>query len=359
MRGNNDRQPKKSSSGVKEIARRANVSIGTVDRVLHNRSGVAPYTKRIIERIIKDLDYKPNIIASRLASQKKYNFAIFIPSVSEENDFWQAPLNGITRAGDMVKEYGISLDFYFFDLNDKKTFERNAESIIENKPDGVLLAPSFIGEAGKFVAGCTEKNIPYVLIDSDIEDQTGLSYIGPNLIKSGRLGAQIIQLAGLQKEKVLIVNIAKEIDYHHYLKEIEKGFYNYFEADRIKAEIKSMEVRKADYRSVSLSLNKIYKTDFKPSVIFVTNSRVNMVARYLEEKLLSDVFLLGFDYIKKNIEYLKKGIIKILICHKSEEQGYRGVMTLYRHLLLKEPVEPCNFMPMDIITKENYEFYHN
>jgi LacI family transcriptional regulator len=28
-------------SGVKEIARRANVSIATVDRVLHNRTGVA------------------------------------------------------------------------------------------------------------------------------------------------------------------------------------------------------------------------------------------------------------------------------------------------------------------------------
>ena len=44
--------------GVKEIARRANVSIGTVDRVLHNRTGVSKKTKHKILEIIKELDYE-------------------------------------------------------------------------------------------------------------------------------------------------------------------------------------------------------------------------------------------------------------------------------------------------------------
>lgn len=61
-------------SGVKEIARRANVSIATVDRVLHNRVGVALKTKEKIESIIKDMDYKPNILAKRLASKRVPSF---------------------------------------------------------------------------------------------------------------------------------------------------------------------------------------------------------------------------------------------------------------------------------------------
>ncbi len=55
--------------GVKEIARRANVSIATVDRVIHNRTGVSEKTKKKFNEIIKELDYQPNILASRLASR--------------------------------------------------------------------------------------------------------------------------------------------------------------------------------------------------------------------------------------------------------------------------------------------------
>ena len=57
-------------TGVKEIARRANVSLATVDRVINNRGGVSKKTKEKIELIIKELNYQPNILARRLASPK-------------------------------------------------------------------------------------------------------------------------------------------------------------------------------------------------------------------------------------------------------------------------------------------------
>ena len=51
---------------VQEIAKLANVSAGTVDRVLHNRKGVSQKTKEKIQAIIAEHDYKPNIIARQL-----------------------------------------------------------------------------------------------------------------------------------------------------------------------------------------------------------------------------------------------------------------------------------------------------
>src|SRR5215217_3441533 len=95
--------------GVKEIARRANVSIATVDRVIHNRTGVSEKTKQKINDIIKELDYQPNILASRLASRKIITLAVLIPRVSDETDFWEAPLRGIDRAESEIKKYGIEV----------------------------------------------------------------------------------------------------------------------------------------------------------------------------------------------------------------------------------------------------------
>jgi LacI family transcriptional regulator len=346
--------------GVKEIAKRANVSIATVDRVLHNRPGVSPYTKRKIEKIIKEINYQPNVLASRLASRKIFRFAALIPKVSTETNFWQAPLDGIKRAGEMVKEYGIKIDLYFFDLNDRKSFEKQADLILKNGPDGILLAPSFINEAKRFTTLCKKHKIPYVLIDSNIPDQEGLCYIGPNLFRSGYLGAQLMNFITDNKSEILVVNIAKEVDDHNYLLQIEEGFRAYFKYRNLyDKNILRLDITLTDYSSVEKELSKIFTSHPGLKGIFVTNSRVFSVARYLEKTKKEDIFLIGYDFIKENIEYLKKEIIQILICHKPYEQGYKGIMALYQHFILGTTIDKVSFMPIDIITKENYEFYHN
>ncbi len=349
----------KKYHGVKEIARRANVSIATVDRVLHNRPGVSPYTKRKIERIIKELDYKPNIIASRLASRKKYHIAVLIPSVSRETDFWQAPLDGILRAEETVKEFGVKITFYFFDLDNRKSFNEQSGKILDAKVDGILLAPSFIDEARQFTDVCRNRKIPYVLIDSNIPHQEGLCYIGPHLFRSGFLGAQLVNLVLKEDSRILVVNIAREVDDHNYLLEIEEGFRAYFSYHNLRPDINKIDVTLTDHISVVKALQEVFEKKRSPKAVFVTNSRVATVARFFEKTKIERPLLIGYDFIKENIEYLKRDLIDILICHKSEEQGYKGITTLYQHLVLSQAVEPVHFMPIDIITKENYEFYHN
>jgi LacI family transcriptional regulator len=108
--------------GIKEIARLAKVSIATVDRVIHNRAGVSGKTKENIDRIIKELNYQPNIFARRLASRKILNFAVLIPNISEETDFWEAQIKGVEQAETEIKQNGININRLFFELNKKETF---------------------------------------------------------------------------------------------------------------------------------------------------------------------------------------------------------------------------------------------
>lgn len=44
---------------IKDIARLADVSVGTVDRVLHGRTGVSEASRKRVEEILKQLDYQP------------------------------------------------------------------------------------------------------------------------------------------------------------------------------------------------------------------------------------------------------------------------------------------------------------
>ena len=56
---------------IKDIARLANVSTGTVDRVLHNRGEVSAKSREKVEKVLKEINYQPNIYASALASRSE------------------------------------------------------------------------------------------------------------------------------------------------------------------------------------------------------------------------------------------------------------------------------------------------
>src|SRR5690606_30981408 len=122
-------------------------------------------------------------------------------------------------------------------------------------------------------------------------------------------------------------------------------------------EIVRLDIFQSDYLSVAKELSRTFRDHPEIEVVFVTNSRVFSVARYLEEYGIKNIHLIGYDFLKENVNYLNKEIIDFLICHKPEEQGYRGIMSLYHHLALSLPIEKIYFMPIDVITKENQEFY--
>jgi LacI family transcriptional regulator len=345
--------------GIKEIARRANVSIATVDRVLHNRTGVAARTRDKINAIIQDLNYQPNILARRLASRHVIKFAVLIPRISNETEFWQAPLNGIDQADAAIRQYGIKIEKYFFDQNDKASFVIQSRLILEAKVDGVLLAPNFIEESIAFTNACRKQHIPYIFINSDIPYQDSLTYIGPDLFRSGYLGAHLINYL-FESGKLLLVNISRDINNnYHYLLRKEEGVRSYFKDHPSKKEVFKVDIRQTDYASIKEKLSEVLSLNPDIKAIFVTNSRVSSVAHYLEEAGITDKLLIGFDFLKDNIDYLMKGIIDFLICQKPQEQGYRGIMALYNSLVQQMPIEKVQFMPIDIITKENYAFYSN
>ncbi|WP_276363758.1 LacI family DNA-binding transcriptional regulator [Daejeonella sp. H1SJ63] len=345
-------------TGVKEIARRANVSIATVDRVLHNRKGVSEQTKEKISKIIEELNYKPNLLAQRLASRKTLRIATLIPESSNETSFWEAPLQGIEQADAEIKQLGIIVDKYFYDQNLIDSFVDQTRIILESKPDGILLAPSFIEESVVFTEKCRELKIPYVLIDSDLPNQGSLSYIGPNLYHSGYLGAHLVSYLTGPEDKTLIVNISREIDNHHHLLKKEEGFRAYFKDHHKPDNIIKIDIRETDLKSIEHQLSKVFEENNDIKVVFVTNSRVSTVAHFIES-LGKDLILIGYDFLKENIGYMDKGVIDFLVCQKPKQQAYRGLMSLYQHLAFSSPVEKIYFMPIDILTKENSSFYRN
>jgi len=208
----------KAKIRIKDIAEQAGVSVGTVDRVLHNRGEVAEETKRKILEIAKENNYQPNLIARALTSKKQCIFASLLPTPSEEDIFWKRPLNGISDAALELEQFQVQVENFFFEHYNEKDFVKQTEAILKLQPAGVVFSPIFKKESLEFVRKLEAKEIPYVFLESKIEDCNYLAYVGSDGYHGGRVAANLIDFGVAPSDDILIVNLAKDLENIHHLK---------------------------------------------------------------------------------------------------------------------------------------------
>ena len=332
-----------------------------MDRVIHCRGEVSPETKKKIKDILKKNNYHPNIMASTLASKKDHVFVLLFPKPISKESYWNKPLIGVQKAMTELSTYGVKIILYQFSQNDPDSFRMEAEEILKNPPEGIVLAPYFSRETKDIVTKLKKLNIPYVFIDSNLKGCSKLSYIGQDSFQSGALTAKLFDFSLPGKANILIVYFGQERDNLNHLKQREKGFYNFFiENDPKKLKkLTTLEIENLSEKDYFPILDKAFNDIGKIDGIFVTNSQAYRVGDYLKKnrKGKEKIKIIGHDLIKKNIEYLENNVIDFLICQHPEEQGYQSVETLFRYLIQKDKVHEENYTPIDIITKENYKFY--
>ena len=305
------------------------------------------------------MDYRPNILASTLASKKMHTFAILTPEPQSDEAYWNKPLIGVHRAISELQQYGVLISVYQFSQADPVSFKEKAAEILESLPEGVVMAPFFSRESKALIEKLNERHIPYVFIDSNLKECNKISYIGQNSFQSGALSAKLFDFTLPGKANILIIHFAKQMDNQNHLVQRENGFYNYFEQTDPQGikKLTTIEIENPDGESFFPLLDQEFKSSGTIDGIFVTNSQVYRMAGFLEKRNLQKVRLIGHDLIRQNVEYLRKGVVDFLICQRPEEQGYQAVETLFQHVILKNQVPPENFTSIDIITKENLNFY--
>ncbi len=67
--------------------------------------------------------------------------------------------------------------------------------------------------------------------------------------------------------------------------------------------------------------------------------------------------MVGFDLIEPNLQLLGENKIRFLINQNAWHQGYLGILTLVNHLILRKETPTIQYLPLDIIVRENVEYY--
>ena len=321
---------------------------------MHNRGGVSKATHARILKAIEELNYKPNILASRLKSKKQFTIAVLIPKATDAIPFWYAHNKGFEQALAEFDQFGLNLDILTFDQNSETSFKKNTNKIIRGKYDGVFMVPIFYDETVKLLTHPKMSKIPVIFFDSNIPSQNNSSFIGQNSGDSGFLSASILNRCLMGTDDILIASISSKEDNHIQFLAREEGFRSFFEgSDR---QLYKYENKTGKVSDIEGEISAILKKRRSIKGIFATNG-INKIAAVIHGLNKKDFRLIGYDLIDENVFYLELGVIDFLVSQQPDKQAYNGIKLFYEYFILKQGIQKTYYMPLDIVMKANLKYY--
>ena len=342
---------------LKDIAKMAKVSVGTVDRVIHKRGEVSIESYKKVMAIVEKTGYKPNLIAQSLGNHKTFRIVAVLPDASQD-EYWNMAYEGVMNAQKNWSQYGISIKILFFNLYDKNAFKKTFKAAIKLKPDALLTAPLFYQEAVEYLEICRSNKIPFALFNNNIPKSSALTFIGQDLYVSGIVGAELLHIDQKGAGTYAILHIYDDIQNSVHLSEKEKGFKKYFSNNgHNKCKVVSMDLNLRHERTLEKELDQLLNiTDLK-GILVTTSKGASIVSKLLEKHGKNGIRLVAYDLLEQNILYLKKGIIDFLINQNSKRQAFTGITQIANHLVFKKEVGPVYHFPLEIITRGNLKSY--
>ncbi|RKD27565.1 transcriptional regulator, LacI family [Caminicella sporogenes DSM 14501] len=282
---------------IKDVARKANVSISTVSRVINDSKPVSDEIRQRVLKVIEELGYTPNPVARSLVMKKSQLIGVIVPNIS--NYFIGEMLNGVEEIGKMYN-YDILLCNSYGELEQELKYL----SLLKSKQvEGIIFMTWNLKKEHKEFL---EKiDIPVVMINrntSDINipsvciDHFGAAYEMTNyLINKGHKKIALIRTG--------IGNDAFGVDQY-------KGYTKALKEHNI--EIDESLIKNGDFKLEKAydSVVEMIKNNNLPTAIFATSDymAIGAMNALIDNgfKVPDDVSVVGFNDIKLASMYRPK-----------------------------------------------------
>lgn len=340
---------------IKDIAAQAGVSAGTVDRILHNRGNVSEKARIAVEKVLKQVDYKPNIHLSGLSLKKTYEIFITTPHASH-GEYWESIHNGIQEAINQHESLNIKTTYLTYDQYNIYSCQNVFTQILILSPDAVIIGPTFKEETIDLANKLTEKNIPFAFVDSMVEGTSPLAFYSANHYILGYLMCKLLKSLIPESSDIGVLQAIRIGDQSANTSILRrKGVHDYLTEINFKNGVHNIQFSVYEAQKNEDKMRDFFASHRNVKGIIVLNSRGNVVANFLKKNQINDVELVCVDLTKPNIEALKEGEISFLIDQNPDYQGYVAMKTLLEHLILQTRPKVENYMPLNIVTKETID----
>lgn len=278
---------KATRAKIQDVAKQSNVSMMTVSRVLNNDSKVSEKTRTKVMAAVKQLNYRPNVSARRLASSKSFFLGLLYdnPSASYVSQFLLAALKQCRQKG-----YHLVIDEADADM--AVTLASVEELVNITQVDGIILLPP-VCDNQEIVTLLQASNVPFVRVAPDtqlnsspyicMDDYQAAFEVTENLINKGH--KKIAHIIGDLKQG------ASRLRYQGYLDALR--------SNQINIPPEYIEQGGFTYKSGMTAAKNLLALDDKPTAIFASNDDMAAatisVAHMNNIDVPSQLSIIGFD----------------------------------------------------------------
>ena len=281
-------------AGIKEVAKRAGVSISTVSNVMNGKKPVSPELAARVNEAIEELQYEANPVGRGLKSNKTNQVGVIVPSFNQV--YFPAILQGIHEAG--IK-YGYNI--LVFETNRNVELEKEHVRFLQRSwSDGIILASYANGENisdRKYIrslveSGSRKKPIPVVSLENVLDP--GIDAVVIDNKKAAGLAVNHLISLGHRS----IAHIAAPLKFQIGSLRLE-GFREAMRQAGLAADDALIE--EGDYSPISgyHAMKEILKRGKEFSAVFASNDQMGIGAiRALQDegrRIPEDVAVIGID----------------------------------------------------------------
>ncbi len=322
---------------IRDVARLAGVSVGTVSHVINGSRAVREDTRQRVERAIAVLGYRPNRLARALVRQRTGMIGMIIPDVT--NPFFAELLRG---AEDALVEFGYEVIFGNSDNQPAKE-QAYLNAFRERRVDAVILTP--VANAESAMLQALAREVPLILVDRLLPDWEGDYVVCDN--RAG-MWLAVEHLVKLGHQRIALVNGNPLLSTGH---ERRAGFLEAMAAHGLEpfAVSDGMFTLESGYAQAMTLLQQRER----PTAICAGNDLIALgvlaAARACGQSVPADLSLTGFDDIAY-AELTSPGLTTIR--QPTREIGAEAARAAIRRISGESPV--CRIvMPVELVVRRS------
>ena len=323
-------------STIKEIAYLSGVSRGTVDRVLNNRGAVNPETAKKVRSIAEALNYSPNRLGKNLAiTKKKLKFGYVLFSNKASNPFFEEVTASIEKRALELAEYGVTVEIRHAKIDDPHLQVRLIDELMALETNGLVVTPINHPLVAEKIQALTNKGIPVVTANTDIENCGRIAYVGSNYYKSGETAGGLMALITGGKANIGIVLGSPNVLCHQ---DRVKGFQHILSTRYPDMKIVST-IRNHDDDLESYAVTKQLLTMHpETDALFLAAAGVSGACKAVRETgLAGRIKIVSFDTVPATTELVQNGVISATIGQQPAVQGKKPLDILLDYLGMDAP----------------------
>ncbi|NQU42791.1 substrate-binding domain-containing protein [bacterium] len=281
------------------------------------------------------------------------SFEIAVIPKGTAHPFWKAVHAGAEKAG---QEAGAKIFWTGAENEDDRNQQIEVvRNFISRGVDAIVLAPLDDTALVRPVEEAIRRNIPVVIIDSDLKSEAYSSFVATDNFEGGRLAARRLAQVLDMQGRILMLRYSEG---SASTRNREDGFLAEMKEDYPEIELVSTNqyagvTKESAYQASQNMLNKYPDI----SGVFTPNESSSFgMLRALETsgKKPGTIKFVGFDASEGLLEGLREGYIQGLVAQDPFQMGYKGVLTAVQ-VLKGETVEKRIPTRLLIVTDENME----